>query len=42
MQMVQLISPLREDSLSMGMTAIGAYLAACVFAWMAEPYRPRA
>jgi hypothetical protein len=42
MQMVQLVSPLRDDRLSMGMTALGAYLAACVFAWMAEPYRPKA
>ncbi len=39
LQMVPLVSPLGEDRLSMGGSALAAYLATCIFAWMAEPYR---
>jgi len=39
LQMVPLVSPMGEGRLSMGGTALAAYLATCVFAWMAEPYR---
>ncbi len=37
LQMVPLISPIGESRLAMGGSALVAYLATCVFAWMAEP-----
>jgi hypothetical protein len=38
LQLVPLMSPLGGEPVAMGGTALAAYLATCVFAWMAEPY----
>lgn len=37
LQMVPLLSPLGGDPLSLGGSALSAYLVACVIAWMVEP-----
>jgi membrane-bound metal-dependent hydrolase YbcI (DUF457 family) len=42
LQLVPLLSPLGEDRVAMGGTALAAYLVTCVFAWMAEPYVKKA
>jgi len=38
LQLVPMVSPMGGGPLSMGGSALVAYLATCMFAWMAEPY----
>ncbi len=38
LQLVPMLSTLSSDRVAMGGTTLAAYLATCMFAWMAEPY----